>query len=664
MGTEDTSRFKWARDYEPTPDEEKVRNAAMAGERCIFDKPTTINAEFLRILMLGVRSDWPVAPIGVIIEGEKPGDEDTPRLLTIEGPLDLTDARAADGRALPALYIRNAHFTDPVALTGTHLKHLNFGGARGLSVMAEYLQVDCDVWLGGARCRGDMHFGGARIGGQFFADGARFENEGGHALDLQGASVKGGVFLDNAIAKGCVHAVGLESDFQFSANGAQFENENGNALDLQGASVKGGVFLHNAIAKGCVHASGLTTDSQFSANGAQFENEGDVALDLQAASVKGGVFLRRSKNGPATFKGTVELNTSLLDKFNAEEAQFDGGSTGVAIRLLRARILNDAWLDGASVNGNVDAVACTVGGELRLDYIKPGDGEAPLEIDLSNAQIDGVLTTKGLGRNADGDSPAEFDLRGAHIARILDRLPNASDKNGPDGWADKVLFDRTTYGSIAINRDDGKASDAAAVAERRINWLLREYPGGKPPKGAFNPQPFEQLAKTLRAQGEGEAANRVSARRRRFERKCSDKVVSEALSFLLDFTSRYGYAPGRIIAFFVAYWLFGGLAALIHDASFKGQNGQGGFEPELTVGQPTSNFEPFIYALDLITPFVEFGQAENYRLVPHCPGWPGLFLQERAWCQWLEWVQGGYSVFGYILFSILVLTLTGVLRRD
>ncbi|MEL6280924.1 MAG: hypothetical protein AAFR28_18890, partial [Pseudomonadota bacterium] len=219
-------------------------------------------------------------------------------MLTIEGPLDLTDARAADGRALPALYIRNAHFTDPVALTGTHLKHLNFGGARGLSVMAEYLQVDCDVWLGGARCRGDMHFGGARIGGQFFADGARFENEGGHALDLQGASVKGGVFLDNAIAKGCVHA------------------------------------------------SGLTTDSQFSANGAQFENEGDVALDLQAASVKGGVFLRRSKNGPATFKGTVELNTSLLDKFNAEEAQFDGGSTGVAIRLLRARILNDAWLDG------------------------------------------------------------------------------------------------------------------------------------------------------------------------------------------------------------------------------------------------------------------------------------------------------------------------------
>ncbi len=237
-----------------------------------------------------------------------------------------------------------------------------------------------------------------------------------------------------------------------------------------------------------------------------------------------------------------------------------------------------------------------------------------------------------------------------------------------DGWADEVVFDRTTYGSIAINRKKGaKNSDAAAVAKRRINWLLREYSGGKPPKGEFNPQPFEQLAKTLRAQGEGEAANRVSARRQRLERQCSNKRVSGGLSLLLDFTSRYGYAPARAIYCFLGYWLVGGFLALIRDATFKGPKGQGGFEPELAdgVGQSPSNFEPFIYALDLITPFVEFGQAENFRIVLHC--FDGLslpFFQDRAWCQALEWAQGGYSVFGYILSSILVLTLTGVLRRD
>ena len=109
MGNGLTSRYAWARDFEPTPAETRVLAATEAGEWCDFEEKTTIRGLFLRILMLGARSDWPVAPAGVMIRAKKPADENAPRLLTIEGPLDLTDARAADGlaadgRALPALY--------------------------------------------------------------------------------------------------------------------------------------------------------------------------------------------------------------------------------------------------------------------------------------------------------------------------------------------------------------------------------------------------------------------------------------------------------------------------------------------------------------------------------------------------------------------------------
>ncbi|MEO1014763.1 MAG: hypothetical protein AAFX08_06185 [Pseudomonadota bacterium] len=826
MGDEPDSKFEWAREFKPTPDEQRVVKAAAAGEWCIFTEPATLRGDFIRILMLSVRRDWPVAPDGVMIGAETPTDDDAERLLTIDGAIELRDARANDGRALPPLYIRNAHFTDKLRLIGAHVKHFDLAGGRNVRIAAEYMTVDRNVSLNDCRCVGEIRFGGATIGGQFIANDVRFNNEGGDALDLQGATVTGGVSLRGANATGRIYASGLITDGPFSASGATFDNKNGDALDLHDASIKGGVFLrgakatgriyaagistdyqflvtdavlkkdggdalnlHGARTKGDVHldnarvlgriyAVGLTTDSQFNAEGAVLQNAGAEALNLQSAVAKGGVFLNYADvsgcvNAPmlstdtqfaalgasfknrgedalilqnATVAGGVYLNDitalgrvranglSTNGPFVADAAKLDnpggpalnlqmamikthvslmpdeqGAPTIIcgeanfmhahvgsfhaesarlkypdddALVLFGTVITKNLWLADCELDGNLSGCGMVVGGEVRFDGTRPGSSGI-CDMDFRQVEINGVLTASGLGVNAWGRRVGKVDLTGAHIARIDDSLPpelpveklkrpwllTEQDRKArrgqarertrharlQDGWPEKIIFDRATYNSISIQTDN---RDAKAIAKRRVRWLLREYfPNEKPKEGAFNPQPFEQLAKTLRAQGEGEAANLVTIERQRLERKCANRKVAMGLNLLLDVTARYGYAPARIVGFFVGWWLLGGFLALWLDMAH-------GFQPQLKVSTNPDNFEPFIYALDLITPLIEFGQAENFRITPACWGWDGSAFLRRAGCQWREWVQALYAVGGYALFSILVLTLTGVLRRD
>ena len=69
------------------------------------------------------------------------------------------------------------------------------------------------------------------------------------------------------------------------------------------------------------------------------------------------------------------------------------------------------------------------------------------------------------------------------------------------------------------------------------------------------------------------------------------------------------------------------------------------------------HIEPISYAFDLATPIIDFGQASAYRLKPFC-----FDFGQPALCGALEFLEISYSTVGFVLFSILVLTLSGVMR--
>ncbi|MEM9169394.1 MAG: pentapeptide repeat-containing protein [Pseudomonadota bacterium] len=661
------------------------------------------------------------------------------RLLTVVGEVNLAFGRAADGEALPPLWINLTCLSAAVSnagrpvgagkidITGAHIAEIDLEGARGFSVAASKARVERRVWIDDAVMVAGADFSGATIGGEISAMGARFLNPGGQALRLDRATVGGGVFLLGATARGETNASGLETAGQFAAEGARFLNLGGDALRLDRAAVGGGVFLSGATARGETDASGLRCAGQFAAIGARFRNPGGMALRLDRATVGGSVFLRgatalgetdasglqgagqfsangarfdnptgnalrldgaalgrqvflRRRDGkPARFRGLLDASAIKCAEVLAEGAEFDRADFDGAV------IDVDAWFDGAAFRGPVSFDNARIGATLRLTDIKVSDG---VTVSLKRARIDGTLETKFILRDKRAWT---LDLTGAHADTIVDEadVPQPTSKEplpadhpwlDVTGWPERVLFDRFTYRALRVADVD---PDPVLVGrfvlpapkrepfERRRLWLMREYadnPDGQPKKGQFRPQPFEQLAKVLREQGYNYAATRIAVEKRNLERRCADRGVVRLLSWIVGVTSEYGYSPARALACFFGYVMFGGLTVLTFDAGASPSIVEGRFTQ--AVAPSGENFEPFVYALDLATPLVDFGQASSYRLKPFCPaGWPALPLlpepiKERAWCGVAEWAQALYSIVGYVLFSILVLTLTGVLRRD
>ena len=218
------------------------------------------------------------------------------------------------------------------------------------------------------------------------------------------------------------------------------------------------------------------------------------------------------------------------------------------------------------------------------------------------------------------------------------------------GWPAPGLLnlDGLSYRTINITEMSGVGKE---LAGQRLGWLKRQYEGGCPKQGAFRPQPFEQLARIFRGHGHDYAATIVSIEKRELQRKYADRGFARLLHTILKITSDYGYSPARALAWFAA-WVIAGAGFVNHGLT------RGLYEPA-GGGAHSSHIEPFVYAFDLATPIIDFGQASAYRLAPACAEIGAFTL-----CNWREVLEASYSTLGFVLFSILVLTFSGVLRRE
>ncbi|MER5640905.1 oxidoreductase [Kitasatospora sp. NPDC002227] len=197
----------------------------------------------------------------------------------------------------------------------------------------------------------------------------------------------------------------------------------------------------------------------------------------------------------------------------------------------------------------------------------------------------------------------------AQIGNLVD-APESWPRNG------RVGLTGFTYESLR--------SEVPFTVEQRIDWLndaLRDY----------HPEPYEQLAATLRGAGRDEDAREVLYAKQR-RRRSTLPLPGRIWGRLQDATVGYGYRPGRAAAWLALAWALGGIY-------FRGH------QPPPLKADEIPTWDPWLYSLSKVIPLVNLGQ-DGWN--PHDSG---------------QWVATALVVAGWVLATTVVAGATRMLQR-
>jgi hypothetical protein len=537
--------------------------------------------------------------------------------MRIDGQLDLSYAEIN----FP-FRILNSAFTGSIFLVDTQLSFPSLEGCQIKELYADRLKIPGSLLLrDGFKAEGEVRLVGATIGGNLECDGAQFLNSKGRAFNANGVEIKGDAFFNGFKAEGEVTLVGATIGGNLECDGAQFLNSNGDAFSADGVGIKGDAFLRNGFkAEGEVRLLGATIGGSLNCNGAQFLNSKGDALSADGAEIKGDALLR---NG-----------------FKAE-----GG-----VRLVGAIIGGNLECDGAqflnSKGGAFNADAAEIKGSAFLRNRFKAEGEVRLVgATIGSLQIREVL----------GPENIVLDLRSANVRTFRD---------DEQSWPAK---DRLFLDGFRYERLD---AESPLDAKSRKKWLRRQ------PSKKFLPQPYEQLAATLREMGhEPEARlvmiakNRERARFSHFPRQgwwwynLFGRIIS------------YGYAPWRAFVMSVAMIVIGAFLfsyGFSHDlisptkesAYEKNSSGQVVIvnkKPKRADDYPV--FNPFVYSLESFTPLLKLDQSANWAPnANHVAQWRVGRWEMTVTGGELRWYLWFHIIAGWVLTTLWVGAVTGLVK--
>ncbi|MET7454447.1 oxidoreductase [Streptomyces sp. NPDC005574] len=161
---------------------------------------------------------------------------------------------------------------------------------------------------------------------------------------------------------------------------------------------------------------------------------------------------------------------------------------------------------------------------------------------------------------------------------------------------------------------------------RRLDWVAAAT-------AEYNPEPYERLASVLRTGGEDEDAREVLLAKQRRRRE-SLPPAAKLWGYAQDWTVAYGYRPGRAAVWMAVLWAAGSLAFA-----------HAGAPPASGGSHPVWN--PALFALDLLLPVIDFGQADAWQLRG---GW--------------QWLAAALILLGWILATTVAAGATRLLRRN
>ncbi|CAL9414030.1 hypothetical protein SUDANB120_01711 [Streptomyces sp. enrichment culture] len=182
-------------------------------------------------------------------------------------------------------------------------------------------------------------------------------------------------------------------------------------------------------------------------------------------------------------------------------------------------------------------------------------------------------------------------------------------------------------GGVAI---EGFAYEALAPRghfplARRLDWVAAATP-------EYSPEPYERLAAVLRASGEDADAREVLLAKQR-RRRATLPPAAKAWGYLQDWTVAYGYRPGRAALWMALLWAAGTVL-------FAGHT------PRAVKADEHPEWNPALYALDLLLPVVDLGQEGHWRVA-------------GAW----QWGSAAMVLLGWILATTVAAGASRLLRR-
>jgi sRNA-binding regulator protein Hfq len=400
-------------------------------------------------------------------------------------------------------------------------------------------------------------------------------------------------------------------------------------LSLQGCHVKelhgdrlkvsGSVFLRNGFkAEGEVRLVGATM-ADLDCTCAQFLNSNGPALSADGVQIKGGALLRNGFKA----QGEVRLVGATIDGvLDCTGAQFSN-SNGAALSADGVEIKAGAYFcNGFKAEGEVNLTEATV----------------------SDLQIRGVLEP----------DKTILDLRSAKAGTFWD-----DEHSWPK--AGNLFLDGFRYERLY--------AESPLDAKSRGKWLHRQ------PSDKFLPQPYEQLAATLRNMGHERDARLVMIQKNR-DQAAFTRFLGQRW-WWYNFFGRaigYGYAPwrafvGSVLMIVLGWFLFafGSSHDLISPAKEsayeKTSNGQFVLinqKRKLADDYPV--FNPFVYSLESFTPLLKLDQGANWTpnanhgaqvWLWHCQVTTGGLLR------WYLWI---HIIAGWVLTTLWVGAVTGLVK--
>ena len=387
-------------------------------------------------------------------------------------------------------------------------------------------------------------------------------------------------------------------------------------------------------------------------------------IDLSNASLAG-IELRSGVTGPITadfahIKGDLALHFGHygeLSIFRAviggdldcSGADFTGSGVAYTVSAQESSIGGDAsFVQNFTTDGTLYFRLARIGRSLNFNHARfVGPGETGL--DAQRATVTGPFYWVDIT----GTPRTKLDLENASVTALFD---NRASWPAP-GNLDIDGFSYTEFGG-----------DTPADSAERLDWLALQPPG-------YRPQPYAQLAKTLKASGRSEGEIEVLIAQRIALRQSGHlSFPSRVWNLVLEGTIGYGYRPMRALWWIAGFVMLGAflfgwgyrigvMTPTEHDA----------YEVFARDGRPPvhyPHFNAFVYSLENFLPVVDLRLGNQWH-----PNVRERVVEDSATGEWgtasamsagklLRWYLWFHILAGWVLTPLLFAGLSGLIRVE
>jgi uncharacterized protein YjbI with pentapeptide repeats len=492
------------------------------------------------------------------------------------------------------VHITGARFTEPLNLQNAELQH---------DLWLDRSLLEQGANLSGAETKRQMAFDHSKILGTFSAAGAQIDkglymrgDEFHENIYLSDAHIGRQLVLDGSRVAGMLDMSAIHvGDGLFMRDKAQFK-----AINLFAAHIGGQLDLSSSTVTGMLNMNGISVDQVLiMRNKAQFKE-----IDLRGAHIE------QLDLSSSTVTGTLDMT-----QIHTDQALFMGNHASFSVIDLAIAHIGQLDLNGSTVTGKFAGDYIDVGQTMSLGY-----GTFEDEIDLRFATLGQDLDLSGGTFYKDVNlGGAKFDsILGLHSAHwVGDATLNLTGAAAgridlSDSWPDRTSASEFTYRDLANMSQN--------ISKQAEKWFSKQV---------YAPQPYEQLASVLQANGLIEDATAIRYAGREQERRTAPWGLHWAWLVLLDWSIGFGYYLQ-----FAFYWAVGfvllGWAVLY----FTGQRTKHGMTLGLT------------YSFDMLLPLVQLNKKhDDVDLDP----WPQRYFY-------------AHKIIGVILTSFIVAGISGLTK--